>query len=145
MYAARSYLSLRVQVSWICWDWQFHRPGFHGNHASRYASQSVAREGSLWYWQLQNSCASFLHIPVAPVEQRNMIPSINATSRYCDLKLWKKIEICMIIITWLCPRPHSEPKAAWSPWRNLGRRNHFARNLLELYTQEGRQYRHIDC
>lgn len=42
-YWVRPYLSLRVQIGWIGWDWQLHWPGFYGNHPSRYPPQSVDR------------------------------------------------------------------------------------------------------
>lgn len=38
----------------------------------------------------------------------------------------------MWLLTWLCPPPHSEPKAAWSPWMSHGQRTHFATGPLEL-------------
>lgn len=41
-------------------------------------------------------------------------------------------------LTWLCQQPHSQPKAAWSPWRSHCQRSHSARNPLELYIQRGK-------
>lgn len=38
--------------------------------------------------------------------------------------------------TWLCPPPHSEPMAAWSPWRSLGQRIHSATNPLDLHKEK---------
>lgn len=43
-------------------------------------------------------------------------------------------------LTWLYPPPHSEPKAAWFPWRSHGQRSHSARNPLELWKRKWKYF-----
>jgi len=58
-----TYLCIRVQISWIGWDRQLHWPGFHGDHPSRYPTQSVERPFSTDVYQIPRLCLQGKQIP----------------------------------------------------------------------------------
>lgn len=57
-------------------------------------------------------------------------------------KHFTKLMFVSVEYTWLCPPPHSEPRAAWSPWRSLGQRIHSARNPLDLHKEKSYKHHH---
>lgn len=92
---------------------------------------------------------------------RNVKSTIMADRKWChrmreDLRThWVRVmkstwcvfwDSCFVgTLTWLCLPPHSEPKAAWSPWRSHGRRSHSAKYPLELYKQREKEKEGTHC